>query len=121
MSVNGLMTQTCNIWRKTEAISSATGFTANTWTIPYTNVPCLIQAKSGFNNTNAGAGRSTSKFQGFFPFGTDVQFEDRIETSGDPDVFLTGFSVTSAPLDEAGKREFIACDLEYVQGKGGVT
>lgn len=120
MSLQSLLNQTCDIYRKTETISTSTGFVKTTFPQTYTSVPCRVQAKTGYSGNNAGSERFTTKYVGFWNIGTDVKLEDRISVTDDPSN-ITGYTVKSAPMDESGQRVFIVADLEAVQGKGGVT
>lgn len=121
MSLAGLLNKSATIWRSSKTVSSTSAQLQTLWAIRYVGVPCGIQAKPGRFNQLDGAMRSTTTLDGFFPIGTDVVVNDRIEVGDDYSGDTVAYTVTSAPVDEAGMRSHLRCNLELVQGKAGVT
>jgi hypothetical protein len=77
MSLGGLLRDRVSIERMTPT-KSATGEVPGVWAVIATNVPALIQARSGHIRQGEYGKADPSLFRGFLGVGTNIRLADRI-------------------------------------------
>lgn len=122
MSVLGLLNSTCTIRRKTNAVSSTTGANSPTWASNATGVRCAVQPSRSYEARQNFRDTGTSTFNVYFESDADVREDDRINT-----IVVDGSStswsgreltVTSPPIDHAGRRTYTMVTAEERKGGG---
>jgi len=114
MSFEDLLTQTCNIYRKSTAFGSR-GQSVVTWssTPTVSNARCNIQmetiVREEYQVADRGE-RSYTSFTGYFEYGTDIKEGDKV-------VLSTGesFHVDRCHRDSVGHSHHIEADLELLR------
>ena len=118
MSVFGLLNTTCDVYAKTESVSSSSGGNvfAFSGTAAYTNVPCTVQQPNARNDdrwSREGQQRTPTLY---------ILWEDRAKIANGQRVTVAAdgltYAVTSDPNDDAGRNAYARYSLEYLAGGG---
>ena len=115
MSAIGLMNDVCTVYERADVYNPATnGYTPNIAAVA-TGVPCSIQSAGPSETRMDGADRGIRRVNFYVPIGTEVTANSYvIATTGT--YAGVNFTVTSAPIDDAGRGEYLRFSAEQYQG-----
>lgn len=112
MSYAGLLTQTCTIRQKAEAVQSATGYVKPSYTDRATGVACLLQPDTQTESVDNAQSGGEMIGTLFLPVGTTIAFNDRINmTSGVPSG--QQWDVIGPKMDEAGRGSTLSVKVRF--------
>jgi hypothetical protein len=113
MAFEDLLTQICDIQRKTTIIGSR-GQSEVTWTTVEEEILCNVQmetiVREEYNVIDRGE-RSLTSFTGYFEYGTDIKEGDKVIV----DSPNATFHVDRVHPDTIGRADHIEADLELIK------
>lgn len=115
MSAVGLMTDTCVVYARNDTVVTGTNRVTRGYSATASGVPCAIQSAGPSETRQDGSDRGVFRVNIYVPIGTEVDANDYIgPTSGTYQGRF--FTITSAPIDDAGRGEYLRFSAEQVEG-----
>lgn len=112
MAFEDLLTQICDIYRKTTTFG-ARGQSEVVWNMVEEEIACNVQmqtiVREEYQVADRGE-RSYTSFVGYFEYGTDIKEGDKIELENGP-----SYHVDRVSFDAIGHSHHIEADLELIR------
>lgn len=110
MSLRSMLTDTCTINRKTEAVSGTSKYAAVSVAAVASSVPCLVQSDNSREAMVARSERGVARYRVYFEYGTDINNGDTLTWRS------RTLSVISVPVDDSGKLAYAKVIAEEITG-----